>query len=197
MSEGKIASRFGSLNVVQYKNSDYGLPVFRWSHLLADNEQMRSHAKRVEANFATQDRTPTWPQSILAEVADECPEIDQARRNVEWAAAKVPGSMRSLQQYRQAEVYYRRRLTRLACMLVSDVPAGNIPNPITVEIERAVDELVRLCRVAGQLEADLTLGGKKRHMKAELKRINEIVDREKNHLLDGIAAIRESNKSTQ
>lgn len=181
--------------------------ISRREHVLADNDQMRAHAQRVQAHLNTEDRTLTWAPGIVEQIADQTAgEDEQARRHVEghkycvWADHSP---MANLRAYRQAEMDYWQTLTRLekagiADMLVSDVLAGNISNPITAEIERTVDELVRLCRVAGQLEADLHVRGKKRHAKGELKRINKIVDREKQHLLDGITAIRKSNnKNTQ
>ncbi|TAV14737.1 hypothetical protein [Rhizobium ruizarguesonis] len=207
MANGEVVGRFGDIDVVHFKPSGQDYWV-RLSHILADNEQMRARAQRVQAHIDTEDRTLSWAQDAIDQLtekfADEGREDEQARLHVEGANAveNVLGHLRDMQQYRQAEIDRDIMMTRLekagiADMLVSDVINGNISNPITTEIERTVDELVRLCRVAGQLEADLTVPGKKRHAKTELKRIDKIVDQEKQHLLDGIAAIRKSNRNTR
>jgi hypothetical protein len=108
-----------------------------------------------------------------------------------WAIQCKQGSL----EHRQVKIDYSQTLARMekagtADMLVTNGLKGNIPNPITAEIERTVDELIGLCRVAGQMETDLTTRGKKRHAKTELRRINKIVDQHRKHLLDGITAIR-------
>lgn len=65
-----------------------------------------------------------------------------------------------------------------------------VKNPMTSEIDRAIDELVRLCRIAGALEADLVIRGKKRKAKTELDRIDRIVRDARQHLIGGINTIR-------
>ncbi|WP_125461954.1 hypothetical protein [Rhizobium sp. Kim5] len=169
----------------------------RWSHVLADNAQMRAHARRVRAHLDAQgqklDGAATAVEELAEQFADDGRGEEQARMHIEGFIDSDTNFLRSHGVSGMSGTAYERVVEWAALNRYAKGASrhlkGNIPNPIKAEIERTVDDLVGVSRLAGEQQFNLTIRGEKRHAKAELKRINKIVDQVKQHLLDGIAAI--------
>lgn len=175
------------MNTTNLKQSNQ---LSRMAHLLTTEKEIRARVDRVLTErglgaraVLTSDSSHTKPATEKAGTVDI---------KVEEPPVLLCAAVDDIYEGRQTPASKSERdVTPRPCITSQKWPwPSTVKNPMNSQIDRSVDELVQLCRIAGALEADLTIRGRKRKAKAELNRINRIVRDARQHLIEGVKTIR-------